>query len=245
MEHLIFHKKIEIMKKRITFICNSVFILLFSCLNANSQNCEVLNQYVDSIYSKEEIHTLEKRICELLKKQKAVPDDNKINIYYIPDYDVPDYYIMPPDSIREYYLSGKPGVIVDREDFIAGNFLKRLSRSQATGRNKIKGTTYIKSEVIVTNSSDSLIAYGDARYLYITARYNKDSYGRVHFILKKMYELNMKQMFTLSIWMFPVFGITNKDEIVVFLYDKGYKMYTIKEFVDLYSKIKPYNRFSD
>lgn len=232
------------MKKRITFICNSVFILLFSCLNANSQNCEVLNQYVDSIYSKEEIHTLEKRICELLKKQKAVPDDNKINIYYIPDYDVPDYCIMPPDSIREYYLSGKPGVIVDREDFIAGNFLRKLSRSQATGRIKIKGTTYIEADVIVTNSSDSLIAYGSARYLYITARYNKDSYGRVHFILKKMYELNMKQMFTLSIWMFPVFGITNKDEIVVFLYDKGHKMYTIKEFVEIYSKTE-YNRFSD
>ena len=234
------------MKKRITFIGNSILILLFSCLNANSQNCEVLNQYVDSIYSKEEIHTLEKRICELLKKQKAVPDDNKINIYYIPDYDVPDYCITPPDSIREYYLSGKPGVIVDREDFIAGNFLRRLSRSQATGRIKIKGTTYIEADVIVTNSSDSLIAYGSARYLYITARYNKDSYGSARLILKKMYELNIKQMFTLhSIWLFPVFGITNKDEVVVFLYDKGYKMYTIKEFVDLYSKIKPYNRFSD
>lgn len=234
------------MKKRITFICNSVLILLFSCLNANSQNCEVLNQYVDSIYSKEEIHTLEKRICELLKKQKAVPDDNKINIYYIPDYDAPDYCITPPDSIQEYYLSGKPGVIVDREDFIAGNFLRKLSRSQATGRIKIKGTTYIEADVIVTNSSDSLIASGSARYLYITARYNKDSYGSARLILKKMYELNIKQMFTLhSIWLFPVFGITNKDEVVVFLYDKGYKMYTIKEFVDLYSKIKPYNRFSD
>lgn len=233
------------MKKRITFICNSVLILLFSCLNANSQNCEVLNQYVDSIYSKEEIHTLEKRICGLLKKQKAVPDDNKINIYYIPDYDVPDYCIMPPDSIREYYLSGKPGVIVDREDFIAGNFLRRLSRSQVTGRIKRKGTTYIEANAIVTNSSDSLIAYGSARYLYITARYNKDSYGRVRFMLNKMYELNIKQMFTLhSIWLSPFFGITNKDEIVVFLYDKGHKMYTIKEFVEIYSKTE-YNRFSD
>lgn len=233
------------MKKRITFICNSVLILLFSCLNANSQNCEVLNQYVDSIYSKEEIHTLEKRICELLKKQKAVPDDNKINIYYIPDYDAPDYCITPPDSIQEYYLSGKPGVIVDREDFIAGNFLRKLSRSQATGRIKIKGTTYIEADVIVTNSSDSLIASGSARYLYITARYNKDFYDSVRFMLNKMYELNMKQMFTLhSIWLSPIFGITDKDEIVVFLYDKGHKMYTIKEFVEIYSKTE-YNRFSD
>ena len=226
------------MKKRITFICNSVLILLFSCLNANSQNCEVLNQYVDSIYSKEEIHTLEKRICELLKKQKAVPVDNKINIYYIPDYEVPDYCITPPDSIQEYYLLGKSGIMVDREDFIAGNFLRRLSRSQATGRIKRKGTTYIEADVIVTNSSDSLIAYGSARYLYITARYNKDSYDSDRFMLNKMYELNMKQMFTLhSIWLSPIFGITNKDEIVVFLYDKGHKMYTIKEFVKYIQKL--------
>lgn len=234
------------MKERMTFICSCLFMLLFSCFNVNSQNCEVLNQYVDSIYSKEEIHTLEKQICRLLIRQKAVPYDNRINIYYIPDYDIPDYCIVPPDSIQEYYLLGKPGVIVDREDFLAGNFLRRLSRQKTTSRNKINGTTYINANVIVTNSSDSLIAVGDAHYLYITARYNKDSYGSERFILKKMYELNMKQIFTLrSLWMPPVFGITNKDEIVVFLYDKGHKMYTIKEFVDLYSKNESYNCFSD
>lgn len=231
------------MKEKVIFIC-SAFILLFMCLNAKSQNCEVLNQYVDSIYTKEEIHTLEKRICKLLKKQKAVPDDNRINIYYIPDYDIPDYRIVPPDSIQEYYLLGKPGVRVNRQDFLAGNFLKRLSRPKTTGRNKINGTTYIDADVIVTNSSDSLIACGNAHYLYITACYNKDFYDGKGFIIKKMHELKMKKLFTLhGLWMPPVFGVTDKDKIVVFMY--GEKIYTLNEFVNQYSNDKSYNYFSD
>lgn len=234
------------MKEKITSICTSVFMLLFVYSNANSQNCEVLNQYVDSIYTKEEIRTLEKRICKLLKKQKAVPDDNKINIYYIPDYNVPDYcIIIPPDSIPKYYLLGKPGVRIDKKDFLAGNFVRNLSR-QEKDIHKIHGKSYINADVIVTNSSDSLIAYGDAHNLYITARYNKNSFSSQHLILNKMHELNMKQVFTLnSFWMSPIFGITNKDEIIVFLYDKGDKILTIKEFVELYSKDKSYNYFSD
>lgn len=101
---------------------SSILALISTFFHANSQNCEVLNQYVDSIYTKEEIHTLEKRICRLLKKQKAVSDDNKINIYYISDYDIPDYCIVPPDSMQEYYLLGKSGVEIDKRDFLAGIF---------------------------------------------------------------------------------------------------------------------------
>lgn len=243
---MIFETKKITMKEKNTFICICVFILLSICPNANSQNCEVLNQYVDSIYTKEEIHTLEKRICKLLKKQQAVPDDNKINIYYIPDYNVPDYcIIIPPDSIPKYYLLGEPRVRVDKRDFLAGNFVRKLSR-QEKDIHKIHGKSYINADVIVTNSSDSLIAYGDAHNLYITARYNKDSFSSQRLILNKMHELNMKQVFTLnSFWMSPIFGVTNKDEIIVFLYDKGDKILTIKEFVDLYSKDKSNNYFSD
>ena len=101
---------------------SSILAVIFTFFHANAQNCEVLNQYVDSIYTNEEIHTLEKRVCKLLKKQKAIPNDNKVNIYYIPDYDIPDYCIMPPDSIQEYYLLGKQGVRVDKKDFLTEAF---------------------------------------------------------------------------------------------------------------------------
>ena len=40
---------------------SSILALIFTFFHANAQNCEVLNQYVDSIYTNEEIHTLEKR----------------------------------------------------------------------------------------------------------------------------------------------------------------------------------------
>lgn len=222
---------------------SSILALIFTFFHANAQNCEVLNQYVDSIYTNEEIHTLEKRVCKLLKKQKAVPNDNKVNIYYIPDYDIPDYCIMPPDSIQEYYLLGKQGVRVDKKDFLTGGFLRKLFRQEMTSRNKICGTTYISANVIVTNSSDNLIASGDAHCLYITAHYNKDFYDNDCFILKKMRELKLKHLFTLhKIWMLPTFGVTEKDEIIVFLYDRGHKVYTIEKFVDIYSKSEFYGK---
>ena len=237
---MIFGTKKITMKEKNTFICICVFILLSICPKANSQNCEVLNQYIDSIYTKEEIHTLEKQICFLLEKQQAVPEDNKVNIYYIPIYDMPYYSIMPPDSIKEYYSMGKSGWRIKKSDLIDGSFLKRLSRYESPRRIKKRSKTYISADVIVTNSSDSLIATGNASYLYITERCNKSSYDSKRFLIEKMRELKIKRLFKFQLWLFPIFGITENNEIVVFLYDNGYKLCSIKEFADSYSKKEPY-----
>lgn len=230
------------MKRRIAFI-SSVLVLLFTCLTAYSQNCQVLNQYRDRAYTKEEINALEKRVCELLKKRKAIPEDRQINIYYIPDYYLPPFGVVPPDSIREYFATATSLMRIKKSDFINGKILRRLSRQQEIRINKKHDTTYIPADVIVTNSLDSVIAHGDARYLYYCL------YEESRFILENMYKLNLKYMFTLHhLWLDPVFGVTEKDEIVVFLFDlagKSYKVYSIKEFVDLYSKSEIYNFFRD
>ena len=226
-------------------ILSSVFFMIFVCLNANSQTCEVLNQYTDRIYTKEEVQKLESRVCEMLKKENAVPEDNKISIYYIPDYDLPSYSIMPADSINEYYYRGKLSWKIKKSDFFDGTLLKNLSRQSPVVLSN--QDEFVNVEFIVTNSTDSLIAYGDARQFFVASRYTETTNAENNFILKKIRELNINYLFSISnYWLIPVFGVTDKGEIVVITYDKGHKVYSIKDFIDLNLKDKYYkDRFYD
>lgn len=232
-------------KERVIFIYSMV-ILIFTCLKVNSQTCEVLNPYVDRIYSINEIYKLENRICKLLKKQKAIPDNNKINIYYIPNYDIPDYHFVSQDSIEYYYLSGKSAWKIKKNDFIDSSFLKKLSREPEDYFKS--GRDYINSQIIVTNSSGKLIAFGDARDLCIADHYSTSYIAGKTFIADKILELNIKYLFKIpSLWMLPIFGITEKNKIVVFIYEKeDNKIYSIEEFIDMYSKDEEYKKqFND
>lgn len=228
------------MRNEIAFI-GIVFIMTFVSLDVNSQTCEVLNQYVDQIYTKDEIHKLENQVCKLLKKQHAIPVDNKVNIYYIPDYDLPDYSIVHPDSIQKFYLLGKSGWRIKKGDLLDGSFLNKLSRQTFNSFKNKYGT--MNADFIVTNSSDSLIAYGGTEQfsIFIANRYTEDTNAGSNFLLNKIHELKFKKLFKLSKhWVGPIFGITDKDEIVVIMYDKGHKIYTIKDFIDLNMKDKWY-----
>lgn len=226
-----------------------IFILIFTSFHAHSQNCEVLNEYVDSVYSKEEIGNLEKLICELLKIHKAIPEDNKVNLYYIPKYDLSYYCIMPPDSISYYYLNGKEAYRIKKSDFLDGSFLKRLSRGEMKEHYKkiirkkrwnryiIRARkapgTYIPAEVIVTNSSDSVIAFDDSNSLMLASQMAGHLSSKA-FILEKMRELKLKQVFTLN-GIFPlghIFGVTEDNQVIVFSSVGIDEVYTTKEYLE-------------
>jgi hypothetical protein len=189
----------------------------------NSQNCYILNPYTDRIYPQEEINKLDERICTLLEESKAIPEDNKVSVYYIP----------------KYSLKGNFGEVLTKfkkSDFIDGTFLNRLSRESTNiYRNiNINSVQYISAEAIITNSSDSLIGFGTAERLFLAARYSKQYTSWKSFILKKKNKLNLKYLFKIQDFLFPVFGVSEDGTVVVFLSGK-YEVYTPKEFVDIYS----------
>ncbi|WP_294592066.1 hypothetical protein [uncultured Bacteroides sp.] len=230
-------------KKRVVSIYSMV-IFIFACLKASSQTCEVLNPYIDNIYSTNEIYKLEKRVCKMLKEQNAMPDNKKINIYYIPNYEIPYYCTMPPDSIEHYYLTGKSGWKLKKNDFANGFFLKKLSRESTDRFKKVKG--YINAQIIVTNSSGKLIAFGDTGTLYIAEHYSSNSISLMAFIAEQLSILKIKYLFNIpDLWAFAIFGVTEKNKIIVFLYGTENKAYTIEEFIDMNSKDKSYKHYYD
>lgn len=203
--------------KSLIMILAFLIMLLFTN-NMYTQNCEIINSHTDRIYSNSEINELEKRVCNLLNETNVVLNDNKFNIYYIPNYE----------------LRGRFGEIVSKykkSDFIDGSILNRIHRESYIYINDKK---YIDARVIVTNSSDSLIAFGNPKKLFTASRYSKNYISSYIYLIEKKVEMNIKYFFSITKAFFtPVFGVTDKNKIFVFLEDK---IYTIEAFVKLYSE---------
>lgn len=198
-------------------MCLLLLFMVIISYNAYSQNCEVQNNYTDRVYSNEEIYKLEKRICSLLNESNHTPEDSRVNFYYIPNYE----------------LKGRFGEVIfkyKKSDFVDKSILGRLCRIPPID---INGEKYIDARVLVTNLSDSLIAFGNAERLFIAARYSKQYSSSDTLLIENKSKLDIKYFFSLTTFLSPVFGVTEANDIFVFL--KG-KVYSIEEFVTLYSE---------
>lgn len=205
------------MNEKYLLTCSILFFILIFSNNAYSQNCEIQNIYTDRVYSKEEICKLEKRICSLLNEPDSILKDNKVNIYYIPNYEL-------RGRLGETLLKFR------KSDFVDRSILNRLSRIPPID---VNGEKYIDASVIITNLSDSLFAFGNAERLFIASKYSKQYSSSYSLLIENRYKLNIKYFFQLTAFVSPIFGVTGANDIFVFL--KG-KVYSIEEFVSLYSE---------
>jgi hypothetical protein len=122
------------MNKKYLLVHLALFIILIISNNAYSQSCEVQNTFTDRVYSNDEICKLEKRICSLLNELNLVPEDNKINIYYIPIYEL-------KDKLGEVLWKDKK---YKKSDFVDKSILNRLYRVRPID---VNGEKYIDAQI--------------------------------------------------------------------------------------------------